>query len=398
MTPKAPAPTAGTRSPGRAVPFTRQKDGAMLVTTRIPAGARMSEINHVRFTPDGKLLAVATGKKELLLWSVTSTGIQQISARTLPGTVGAMRVSPDGHWLAMTGLRSSLESGDGGHGGRRSGAARRRELRFEYFLAVVDLRTKLSISDKWETQARFTSPSFTADSKHLVVLRVPVRERQLLALGEKSRPRPPTEILAYETQRWKQAWKRKLKPGDHRTLAVWGTGAQVTYSDFRDLLVLDRSSRKVRKLRGHHQNGVDALRVQHSHKLLLSAATPVAHPPELFVWQMPAGTLKRRFYHGRKEEPARADFLNSRYVLGLANSPRPTGRWKPEVDRERGILRIWDLKTGRLVRKITKVPMKLSTVASSTTGWIAIGGTFLHKPGDSDCRLLIYPPGKLVRY
>ncbi len=266
-----PVPKAGANTQGRTISFTRQKDGALLVALKNPAGVKMSEVTQVRFTPDGKLLAIATKHKELLLWSVTSQKITQLSTRTLPGTVEDMRVSPDGRWLAMTGLRSYLESAGGG---RRSRAPRMRRLRFEYFLAVVDLKTKLSLSDKWETNARLKSPSFTADSKHLVVLRIPRLDRGALKLGDTPHPHRPTELLAYETQRWKQAWRIKLKKGDLRVAAVGATDAQVIYSDYRNLLALKRASGKTRKLPVRHSNGVAYLRVQHKHRLLLSAAHP----------------------------------------------------------------------------------------------------------------------------
>ncbi len=392
--PAARRVTASGGSPPLA--FTRRKDGGMLFAMRVPSAAKMSEIDHALFTPDGKLLVMATSKKVLLLWSVTSAGVNQVGEMSLSGSVEQMRVSPDGRWLAMTGIKSIRETEGGGSGSRRY-SKRRTWLRFESFVAVVDLKKRLTLPDKWATNAKFKSPSFTADSKHLVVLRVPTPDRRPPQLGGKPPVERPSEILAFETRRWSRAWLTQVNKRDLRTLAVWGDDTQVAYSDYNRLFVLDRTSRKTRPLRGKHRSGVDGLRVHRGAKLLLSSAHHFNRAPELVLWQMPAGRLKRRFHHGRRDDASGAAFFNHRYILGLANTPLPAVGYKPGTHRERGILRIWDISTGRLVKKITRLPLKVLTVAASTSGWIAIGGELIHKPGDSACRLLLYPPGTLLR-
>ncbi len=376
------------------IPFKKRKDGALLVSLRLPANAKISKVNRVVFTPDGKHLLVAAGRRYLQMWTLSKTAVKQVYETTVNGTIYELVVSPDGRWLALTGSRriASLRS----HRGRRLRSPARR-ARFESFLMVMDLNKRLWFLNKASEQFRFRRPSFTADAKHLVVLRTQSLSGGYAPRLGKPQSRVKDEIVAFAMGELKQAWKATLREKEHSGAAVWDTTDQVFYTSKNDVFLLNRKTGKTRKLRGRHRAGCRVTTVHHDRKLVVTVAHPAFHPHELFLWQMPGGKLKRRLYFGRREHARQATFLGKDHLIGGASRKLPSGKLKPQRDRERGILRIWSAKTGRLVKAVRGLPLEVSSVAAASTGWIVLGGQYLFKPGDYECRLLLYPPKTLIK-
>jgi WD40 repeat protein len=65
------------------------------------------DLNHVAFSPDGRLVAATTSAGELVFWDA-ATGERLASFRVTSGDVAAVRFSPDGRLVAVGGWDSVI--------------------------------------------------------------------------------------------------------------------------------------------------------------------------------------------------------------------------------------------------------------------------------------------------
>ncbi|MCP4932980.1 MAG: hypothetical protein GY927_01970 [bacterium] len=339
----------------------------------LDTGGHMALIRSVLFTPDGKQIVSSADDKKIRVWDIASGR----TVRTFRGQIGdgnrgkiyALALSRDGKFLAAGGRMR--EAGEGTH------PIRLYDFRNGDMIALLDAHQGAVLSLEFSPDGRFLVSGSTDDNA--IIWDVGGRAVLHRLRGHKADinkavfTRDGERVITGSDDRTMRLWKRssgaliarsKKHFGNIFGLAISPVTGNVASSTQNGEVRIsnDRTLRRVRKFQ-RQKGDIMGLSFSPDGKRLLSGTGTA--PYKCLVWEIKRKTPKLR-YGGHDQ-----------LVLATAISPR--GDLAATAGGSNNEIHIWNMTTGRLVKKLRGTGKNVWSVGFAKDGQSIVWGQKLRE-------------------